>query len=100
LDDKSLKAFDRAYEHLDLVMQASDKDRFTQDRGDDKAVNVLTESLYDLAQFAMVGCNGGCNGKKAECYLRDLMVEMRIPVNENIDCCPYWLPKSNNWKAV
>jgi hypothetical protein len=100
LDDKALRSFDRAYEHLDLIMQSSDKDRFTQDRGDDKAVNVLTDSLYDLAQFAMVGCNSECNGKKKDCMLRDFMVEMRIPVNENTDCCPYWLPRANKRKGA
>lgn len=92
MDKKALDTANRAIDNLKMTIEAVDIKRFRPEKMDDEQVTVLTDSLYELARLAMNGgCNKDCDGNKDDCGIRDLMVEMRIPIATGYDRkCPYW----------
>jgi len=95
LDQKEREAFERVYNHTDVMISAVDKNRFTKEEIDDVTITVAREDMYNIAEKAIEGHCKGCQGN-CECTLKDTMIKLRIPVSQDRGKCPY----VNEVKAV
>lgn len=103
LDREQQKAHDRRYKKLNMYVSCTDTERFDPDVQDDIKVTVLTDDLYDLAEFAVEQCKSCRKSGQAvtDCKYRAIMLRLCIPISDDVDSeCPFGDSRQNVKSAV
>ncbi len=103
LDREQKQAYDRRYKKMNMYISCTDTERFDPDIQDDVKITVLTNDLYDLAEFAIQQCKS-CrkNGQEiTDCKYRAIMLRLCVPISDDVDSeCPFGDSRQNVKSAV
>jgi len=103
LEREQKQAYDRRYKKMNMYVSCNDTERFDPDIQDDVKVTVLTDDLYDLAEFAVEQCKS-CRKVAQEitdCKYRAIMLRWSVPISDDVDSeCPFGDSRQNVKSAV